>query len=103
MRLPVTPAQAIQSILCRLAIRLSILNQCRPQVPLGLVGLPPASRQRTEDGHEENDAPAGGHCRAARLYKQIMDDLPEQIDGQDVWPSDVKLRYNQARKVLGQK
>ena len=41
--------------------------------------------------------------KAARLYKQIMDDLPEKIDGQEVWPTDVKLRYEQVVAARGGK
>jgi hypothetical protein len=50
------------------------------------------------------DADADGDLAGAtRLYRRIMDELPPKIDGQDVWPSDVKLRYEEAVKVLGAK
>ena len=43
------------------------------------------------------DADADGDlAKATKLYKRIMDELPPKIDGQDVWPSDVKLRYDEA-------
>jgi hypothetical protein len=49
---------------------------------------------------EAQDPP--DYAAAKRLYKQIMDDLPEEIEGQGVWPGDVKLRYEQTRKMLGE-
>jgi len=50
------------------------------------------------------DADADGDfAKAARIYKQIMDELPRQMDGQDVWPGDVQLRYGQARKLQNEK
>lgn len=53
---------------------------------------------------EALDADAeGDYATAKRIYKQIMDDLPKEIDGQEVWHSDVTLRYEQARKMLGEK
>jgi hypothetical protein len=45
---------------------------------------------------------AGDVAEAARLYKRIMDEVPQAIDGQEVWPSDLQLRYKQARELLGQ-
>jgi hypothetical protein len=48
---------------------------------------------------EAKDPP--DYATAKRLYKQIMDELPEDIDGQGVWPGDIKLRYEQMRKMLG--
>jgi hypothetical protein len=73
---------------------------------------PPAPKLTLQDAQQKSralylkafDAEAKDDFAAAkRLYKQIMDELPKEIDGQEVWPSDVKLRYDQAVKILGDK
>jgi hypothetical protein len=74
--------------------------------------VPPAPRLTLQDAQQKAkawygqalDADADGDlAKATKLYKRIMDQLPPKIDGQDVWPSDVKLRYDEAAKVLGAK
>ena len=74
--------------------------------------VPPAPRLTLQDAQQKAkawygqalDADADGDlAKATKLYKRIMDELPPKIDGQDVWPSDVKLRYDEAAKVLGAK
>jgi len=50
------------------------------------------------------DAEAKDDFKTAReLYKKIMDELPKEVDGQEVWFQDVEARRQYADKVLGVK
>jgi hypothetical protein len=73
----------------------------RPQLTLEDAQKRATALYRRAFDAEAKDPP--DYAAAKRLYKQIMDELPEEIDGQGVWPGDVKLRYEQTQKMLGEK
>jgi hypothetical protein len=105
---PVTsnrPAAAMQ----RPATR-PIVIATQPAPPARPPGPAPAPRLTLQDAQQKAkawygqafDADADGDlAKAASLYKKIMDELPEEIDGQRVWPSDVKLLYDQVKARAG--